>query len=231
MFINKPGKYHVDFGINCHDTGFIGKGIKFVADGCGESKHPEVGAKLAALKFSTHPWLSIPKIMDNVFRSIFAADPEWYMMEIEDSREFIETVRDYMLFTTLLVREDDEKFTVDYTGDGFIITITHDDMISYILLNDSDTNPGFYAYNYIGSDHLTEHKNGVEVKHMEFSKVQFKNIGVASDGLRYITPSSKASQTLKEEFSSLLLAGKDTPVKLFINRNLSIFQDDITIAL
>lgn len=228
MLINKIGKYHIDFGMNCQDAGFIGNNIKFVADGCSESKHSEIGAQLAVMKLTVIPEIKdIALLTDFVHFGIFHAWP--FDEVVTDLPNYTNLVRDYLLFTALMVRENADIFEVSYTGDGFIIAVRHDGTVQYIPVNTQDHNPGYYAYNYLDPERLSEHKDGVEVRKQSFSKKEYANVGVASDGIRYIVGHPDA--VLFMEFETLLKAGKEVPMKLFINRNQSVFKDDITIAI
>lgn len=75
---------------------------------------------------------------------------------------------------------------------------------------------------------LTHYKDGVEFVEKDFSKKEYQNVGVASDGLRFIIKSE--NDALKEEFAALLKARRTVAVKRFINRNQKLFRDDITIV-
>jgi hypothetical protein len=228
LLISKIGKYHLDSGLNKQDAGYIDEKIKFVADGCGESKCSEVGAELAAFYFKALKDTNEPEIytIDSLVDSImfgFGFDKKPDFLESID----IEFLRDYLLFTTLLVTETETEFKVDYVGDGFVVEQIIDGTIVFLDLADETVVP-FYAYNYLPDERLSAHKGRVPIKTMSFSKKFYKNIGVASDGLRFIF---KMPDELRNEFIALLKKGKEVPIKLFINRNFSWFQDDITIAL
>ena len=71
-------------------------------------------------------------------------------------------------------------------------------------------------------------EDGVEISEKEYSKREYKNVGVASDGLRFIVKSD--DEELKNEFVELLKSDKPVKIKRFINRNQKIFKDDITIV-
>ena len=215
--ILKQGYSHLTSGINCQDSGCVTDKIKFVADGCGESTNSEVGAQLAALYMST--------VKEPTITSLYA-----YMHRQFISDAALNTIKNYFLFTTLLVEETDTTFEVSYIGDGFIIMIDHYDKITYTNLEESGP-PPFGAYNFIDPKRLAYHYEGVEIKRISLSKQDFKNVGVATDGLRFL---GKLDRPLMDEFETLLLrATEDNPLrlKLFINKHHSIFQDDITIAL
>jgi hypothetical protein len=227
MLICKIGKYHTDLGINKQDAGYADNRYKFVADGCGSSPHAEVGAQLAEFTFKSRVQegvvVDIPEVCYDVF-SLFDMEPH----PEELSNMFVKLIRDYLLFTTLMVREYTDSFKVDYVGDGFVIEVHRDNSITYKELGAGQKCPDFYGYNYIPQSRFSEDRSKVEVDTLIYPKTEYKNIGIASDGLRFLFGMPKENQ---EEFARLLLKGKDVPVKLFINRNYSHFQDDITIAL
>jgi hypothetical protein len=227
MLICKIGKSHLDSGLNKQDAGYIDEHYKFVADGCGSSPHAEVGAQLAELMFRTRVQsgmpIDIPDVSQDVFNSF---DLDRYPEELD--RMGIEIIRDYLLFTTLIVKERDDHFKVDYVGDGFIIEVHQDNTITYKELGVGIRFVEFYGYNYIPHVAFSVYKDKITVTTLTYPKSEYKNIGIATDGLRFLFNMPKERQ---EEFAQLLLKGKEVPVKLFINRNYNYFQDDITIAL
>jgi hypothetical protein len=216
--VNKIGYSHLTSGINCQDSGCVTDKIKFVADGCGESTNSEVGAQLAAMYFK------------NGFFSSIHAFYNW--LSITVMRGFsLDTIKNYFLFTTILLKETVDTFEVSYIGDGFIIGITSDNKVDYINLEEPGP-PPFGAYNFIDPERLSYHKDGVSIKLRSFSKKQYKAMGVSTDGLRFIY--ALETRELFDEFSALLIRaseGNALCLKLFINKHQSTFQDDITIAI
>jgi serine/threonine protein phosphatase PrpC len=204
MFINKMGSYHFEYGINNQDYGFIFDNIKCIVDGCGSSKHSEIGAKLfckylkEALidnKFAEMMAISLIKIIfDKLLRD----------MNLKDKNEIL----DYLAFTILLNIEN----KIIYCGDGFIILIK-DNKIKYIELKNNNEYVDYYIYRFLGMD-------------INFIEKKFKDkIMIASDGLRFIIGHEK-----QKEFESILLEENELKMKLFINKNKNIFKDDITIC-
>ena len=116
------------------------------------------------------------------------------------------SIKNFLCFTILSVTENNDYFRVSYCGDG------------YIILEDK----------YCNSKALKYYKYGVEISEKEYSKKEYKNVGIASDGLRFIAKSD--NEDLKKEFIELLKTGKAVKIKRFINRNQKIFKDDITIV-
>lgn len=204
LFINKTGFEHLFYNTNCHDYGFENKDIKCVVDGCSEGLHSEVGAKLFCNLFKKG--LSV----DDIFKKMFS---------IFDESDII----DYLLFTILYITEDNENFIVHACGDGYIIKEGIDDSISFEKI-DNGKYPMYYAYNYVPKEKLSLYKDGVNFTEMTFKKDQFKSIGIATDGLRFIF-----SNSLEDTFKKYLSGRKLGALKRTINVNHKIFKDDITI--
>lgn len=209
MFINKIGMEHVESGMNCQDYGFIGDKTSYICDGCSEGKHSEVGAKLFChmIENSGHSINDIfKKMMDVVSR---------YPVDLKN----------FLCFTILRLYNGRDIFSVKNCGDGYIILQDHDGNITFEELSDGEY-PKYYVYNYIDKDHLNHYKDGVSFSENVFSKEEYANVGIASDGLRFIL---QADDDLKQEFIDCLKSGNEVKTKLFINRNHKIFRDDVTI--
>ena len=208
MFINKVGHYHLQNGLNCQDYGFINKNKKCVLDGCSEGIHSEVGVKLFA----------------HLYSSGFPVNRAFNM--IIDSMGFSHTdIKNYMCFTILSVTEDDIQFNIQHCGDGFIIKQHHDNGIEFEKLDDGEF-PKYYAYNFVDTERLTHYKDGVSISEVQLPKSKYKNVGVASDGLRYIFGSD-----FEDEFIEYLANRKESSLKRLINKEIKTFKDDITLVL
>lgn len=210
MFINKIGMEHLEMGVNCQDYGFVGERSSYLCDGCSKGKHSEVGAKLFC-----HLKQATPFDIDKIFImmcGLIGVKPQWK--------------RDFLSFTILRLAECADCFTVSYCGDGYIILQDHDGNITFEELSDGEY-PKYYIYNYIEPEYLKHYKDGVSFLQKTFSKEEYKKVGIASDGLRYILQND---EELKQEFINCLKSGKELKTKLFINRNHKIFKDDVTIV-
>ena len=104
MVINKIGWHHLAYGMNCQDAGWETEGLKAVCDGCSEGKHSEVGAKgfCHLLETGLPPAEAFVKLT-----ALFGQTPD--------------SIRDYLCFTVLLVRETAEAFILTYCGDGYVL--------------------------------------------------------------------------------------------------------------
>lgn len=211
MLINKIGADHLESGMNCQDFGReVTDNFAVICDGCSEGKHSEVGAKL----FCQLSEADMNLMDDTPMEKIVAL--------LGNSSE---TVRDFMCFTVLYRLIFEDSFNVLNCGDGFIILEDNDGNITFEELTDGEY-PKYLAYNYIDRTKLRQYQDGVEFECRTYDKAKYKNVGIASDGLRYIL---SADESLKEEFISCLKSHKSIKTKLFINRNKEIFRDDITI--
>ena len=210
MFINKMGYEHKESGVNCQDYGYENFIDSCICDGCSEGKHSEVGAKLYC--FLRNNFLRDDRQLFYFLCGLFGTG--------------IEALKDYLSFTILHLTRYAEKFHVDYCGDGYIILQDKDGNITFEELTDGEY-PKYYIYNFIDSKYLKHYKDGVDFERREYGKENYQKVGIASDGLRFIL---QAEETLKNEFIECLKSGKETKIKLFINRNHKIFKDDITIV-
>jgi len=208
MFICKIGYEHIEKGLNCQDFGFENLEHKCVMDGCSEGKHSEVGAKLFGHLLSQDRYS-----IDDIFGMLSDIFPKY------------EDVRNHLLFTVLIVSETKNDYIIDICGDGYIIKQKYDDSIEYEKIGEGNA-PEYFAYNYVSPDHLSKYKDGVEFKRHLLPKIEYKAIGVASDGLEYILNSP-----FKEEFERLLLGRKEFAIRRLINREHKYFKDDISIAI
>ena len=87
--------------------------------------------------------------------------------------------------------------------------------------------PKYLVYNFIDPSYLKQYKDGVGIDHHHFGDA--KNVGVASDGIRFVVDRPD-DDLLKKEFIDILKSGKEIQMKRFINRNPKVFQDDVSIV-
>jgi hypothetical protein len=213
MFINKTGQEHKEYGINNQDYGFEFNGFKCVVDGCSEGIHSEVGAKLFCELFKEYQ----QPIQKNMIKFIF----DRLLTIIKNTSE---SIRNYLCFTILYIEENEDDFIVNYCGDGFIIKQRHDNNIEFEKIDDGEY-PKYYIYNYLPKESLKYYQDGVSFSKINFSKDEYKNIGVSTDGLRFIF-----NTEFENEFINLLSIGKISAIKRLINREQKHFKDDITIS-
>ena len=223
----KMGADHVRTSINNQDFVFSFLNVKAVTDGCGSGKHSEVGTRvfgqLFAREIAKHvkddviPETCLIETVDSVFKR---------MLSLCDDINFI--FENYC-FTILISLELEEEFVVYSCGDGYIIK-ENAEGISFEKLDDGEY-PAYYAYNWVDPKALEEYKEGVKFKVKRFSKKEYINVGVASDGLRFYENLYEPEKTKLLEF---LVKGKGGKIEMLINRNNNkrngLFHDDISIC-
>lgn len=218
IIVNKLGSDHFAEERNNQDFCVSLPNVKIVLDGCGSQRFSEVGTRLFAQLFTEYMPETINetnfeervKITFALLTHIFPKE-EYYASNLS--------------FTILACFETEEEFVVYSCGDGYIIT-DDGEKIDFIKLDDGEY-PKYYIYNYVNKENLQEYKEGVSFTTHHFPKTEVKNVGVATDGLRFyedlsILEKNKLVQALQE--------GKEGKIKILINRNHLIFKDDITIC-
>lgn len=222
VLVNKIGDAHYVKSINNQDYYLVTEKVKMVFDGCSSGKNSEVGVKLFSSLFSMidKERLEEPELFEENVNFVFKK-----LLSISNDINFI---FDNFCFTILAVFETEEKFIVKYAGDGYVIT-RKDDEIEYVCLDDGCKNgyPKYYIYNYISPEFLLDYKDGVRFEEKVFSKKEYQNVGVATDGLRFAFCLDLKEQNNLKNF---LIEGKSGKIKILINRNKIKFHDDITIC-
>jgi hypothetical protein len=207
MIILKRGYNHTEDGSNCQDFVTDFGNIKLVLDGCSQSPHSEVGAKLFARFYNRRQSIfDTFQTLTNLFT---------------DSKDIF----NYLLFTVLVLKETETTFDVDICGDGYIIAQDYKDNIDFIKF-DFGSAPPYFAYNYVDPKILTDYQDGVLIECHSFKKSDYKAVGIASDGIRYIVDSF-----YRNEFEDYLIKRNVAAIKRLINRQHLDFKDDISIAI
>lgn len=192
--------------------------LKLVTDGCSSAEFSEVGTRLFVQAFAKLPnRFDVNEFEGNVrkaFESILS------ITSPEDANDFI---ANNLLFTIIACFETEDKFIVKFIGDGYIITVNHEDVVSYTRLFYGKT-PPYFAYTKIPT---TTYEEPLKFKTFEYPKKDFKLVGIASDGIAPI-----ADKKLDVDFDALVL-GTDTKYSPegIIRSNQSQFFDDITILI
>jgi hypothetical protein len=208
--------------------------MKVVTDGCSKYKHSEVGSKLFSQLFA----LKTKEYLDkgesiceenfiDVVNSIFEK-----MIGLCNDDCFL--IRNYC-FTILVCFEFEDEFVIYSCGDGYIIKEDKEG-ISFERLSDGDY-PCYYIYNYIeDKSEFEAHKEEKMIfKVTRFSKSEYCNVGIASDGLRYVEDLPKTEKVKDNffDFMEFLRKGASIPIERFINRwndKNGKFHDDISIV-
>ncbi len=218
MQICRQGNGHYLNGLNNQDFCYMENNLKLVTDGCSSAEFSEVGTRLFVQAFAKLPnRFDVNEFETNVrkaFDSILSITTE------EDANDFI---ANNLLFTIIACFETEDSFIVKFIGDGYIITVNHEDVVSYTRLFYGKT-PPYFAYTKIPT---TTYEEPLKFKTFEYSKKDFKLVGIASDGIAPI-----ADKKLDVDFDALIL-GTDTKYSPegIIRSNQSQFFDDITILI
>jgi hypothetical protein len=201
---------------------------KFVLDGCGSTPHSEVGAALFAQLFA----MPGREVSAESFEAAACEVMGRLARDIADNDIFR---RDNLSFTILACFETSSEFVVKYCGDGYIVCVTRGGEIEVIRLDDAIMRedgeyPTYMIYNYIKNRASlpVEYQGGIRFKTRAFSKGAYANVGVATDGLRYV---DKLEAIERARWDENLLLGKAKKLGVIINRNLPIFKDDISICM
>lgn len=221
MQICRQGNGHYMSGLNNQDFCYMEQNLKLLTDGCSEGKFSEVGTRLFNQYFSTlKDRLSVEKFEKNVKKTFDKLTSIFSDNGKEKEAEFI---INNMLFTILACFEEEDKFIVKYLGDGYIVTVNSEDQVSYIRLSYGKT-PPYYAYNLLSTN---TYKEKLGFKTFEFSKSDFKKVGIASDGIAPIV-----EKKISDDFDKFILGTEKvyTPEGV-IKSNHTLFYDDVTILM
>jgi len=221
MQICKQGNGHYLNGINNQDFCYAEKNLKLLTDGCSEGKFSEVGTRLFCQAFAgLEDRFDVTKFDKNV-KNIFSRLMEFYGKINKGG--LTDFIVNNLLFTIVACFELDDKFVVKYLGDGYVITVNSNDMISYMRLSYGKT-PPYYAYNTLSTE---GYNKKLEFKTFEFSKKDFKKVGIASDGIAPII-----DKRIADDFEGFILEKESvyTPEGI-IKSNSNMFFDDVTILI
>lgn len=217
--ICKTGSDHLYSDRNRQDFVVNMPGVKVVLDGCGSTPFSDVGVALFGQLLSKKCDELTLDNFENYVREIFMS-----LVSICPGDDEFRT--NNLSFTILACFETEDEFVVLSCGDGYIIT-QKGDVISYLQLDDGEY-PKYYVYNYIlDKSSLNEYQSGVEFSEYHFDKLVYDNVGVATDGLRFKENLDNLDNT---RFSTFLYERKNGKMAMLINRNSSVFKDDISIC-
>lgn len=220
MKICRQGNGHYLSGLNNQDFCYMENNLKLITDGCSSGLFSEVGTRLFIQRFlHLNTRFDVDMFEHNVEQT-FSSICTSITNSKEERDEFI---TNNMLFTIIACFELEDKFVVKFIGDGYIITVNNNDMVSYIRLFYGKT-PPYYAYTKIPTQSYSQE---LKFKTFEFPKSVFKNIGIASDGFSPI-----AENKIGEDFTPFILgtSSKYTPEGI-IRSYQSSFYDDVTILI
>lgn len=224
----KMGSDHNFANINNHDFAFNLLNMKVVTDGCGSGKHSEVGTRIFGQLFAR-------KVKEYYEREESINESNFITVVDEIFEKMLSLCSDTSFifqnycFTILVCFEFENEFVVYSCGDGYIIK-EDSSGITFEQLDDGEY-PCYYVYNFIeDKSSLSEYKDGVSFKVSRFSKKEYQNVGVATDGLRFY---ENLLDVEKNKFMKFLHEGKGSRIEVLINRNNrknEMFHDDISIC-
>jgi hypothetical protein len=195
------------------------KNLLLITDGCSEGEFSEVGTRLFAQMFSQ---LDNKHNLDKFEENVEVVFSKICSLAANDSQEALtQFIVHNMLFTIIACFELEDRFVVKFIGDGYIITVNSENLVSYIRLSYGKT-PPYYAYNKVPAG---TYNKPLEFKTFEFDKKDFKKVGIASDGFTPI-----AEKRIPDDFTPYFLGKKTeyTPEGI-IRSNANMFSDDITL--
>lgn len=226
IVLSKTGSEHLNADRNRQDFVVSLPGIKVVLDGCGEMLFSEVGATLfgqmLAEEYTEREKFGRVQLSPENF-----VDAVW---AIFDKLSFVAStdVLRYndLSFTILTCFEMEDEFVILSCGDGYII-LRSDDEITTVELSDGEY-PKYFVYNYIEDKTLLEeYQEGVSFTVNRFCKTDYDNVGVATDGWRFVDGLEPLEKIKLYEF---LKTDKKGKIAMLINRNIRVFKDDISIV-
>lgn len=226
---SKTGSDHVYTGVPCQDFATVipkenYNSGKWVMDGCGSTPYADCGVKLfAQLLSSEHESQNDSCEFDSRIHKIFKR------MNVLNNDNF---VLNNLLFTILHVKETEDRFLTYTLGDGYLICQDYNDKLHYMDLGKSDIEgyPKYFGYNMIeDKSKIILYRESLRFVHIFIEKKDMKNVGVASDGLRFLLDLSE-HDIERQRFEQFLIEGKEGKIKMLINRNPQIFKDDIAIC-
>ncbi|MDR2524079.1 MAG: protein phosphatase 2C domain-containing protein [Candidatus Nomurabacteria bacterium] len=226
IVLSKTGSEHLYSDRNRQDMALALPGLKVVLDGCGSMDFSEVGAALFGQmlkqEYKDRAKLGRPTITPDNF-----ADITWtifHKMSYLMPTDYLKSQN--LSFTILACFEMPEEFVVMSCGDGFIVKQISDEIVAEQL--DDGEYPKYFVYNFIEDKAiLNAYREGVDFMLTRYAKQDFVNIGVATDGWRFVENLSVLERFSIDDF---LKQGKKGKIGMLINRNIQVFKDDISIC-
>lgn len=248
MQVNVHGSLHRELGIKNQDAcreiqnEEKTKLVRIICDGCtnidaNDSKtfkktHSEVGAGLFCSLYETlddpFDYENFPENVNLIMEKMLSL-VNFNKEKIKDNPKLIEYILHNYCFTILAVFETDDSFIVYYLGDGIIILKNHFDTITYLERKNGNAPP------YLVNNFLLTDDDKVPFEKFVFSKEEFKNVGIASDGMQSVIGKELDNQKkimfdiyLKRE--SNIYLDNEKEITNFILKNSQCFADDTTIV-
>lgn len=237
----KIGFSHMMNRTNCQDMSSSyktkeDKSVAIICDGCGSTPFAEIGSIIFTRLFR----LRYTSIDENVEKIAYKCYEDMIKFLSDNNDQHIDsTISNFCLFTIIIAVEKEDQFEVYSIGDGYIMSIKQNKDIEYSVLEDDPVYPKFLGYHYISNkDNLLVYNNPGDIFFRKniFSKNEYSNIIIFSDGVRYILDEATNkidSNLLRKEFENIILENSDNIKKdviKFISNNEKIFMDDFSIS-
>ena len=221
IVVSKIGSDHGFQGVNRQDFGIIFNNVKLSLDGCSSGKFSEIGVGLFAQALSKRNDITAATFDHVVYEE---------MRRLTEGLSFTDNdLFENFCFTILAAIETESEFVVFSCGDGYIFAITTENELEIIDVDCGYNNyPPYFVYNLMNPNSLSDYKDGVRFNVHHFSKDEYSNVGVGSDGYRFVENLDNIDRV---KFNEAIVAGKPGRVGQIINRCSSVFRDDITIVL
>jgi hypothetical protein len=219
--ISKIGAEHLFMGVNRQDFAMMTPDgqFKIVLDGCGEMPYSEVGVALFGQMIAQRTDLNRFNFVQTV-NQIFAH----LSGQLFQNNDFLNLQN--LSFTILAAFETADEWVAFACGDGYILW-QQDDTLGYQLLDDGKY-PRYFIYNWVNSATLLAYQDGVSFDVYTFSKAEYANVGVATDGFRFAENIPDAID--KSGLLTRLIEGRSGKAEQIINKHQAVFHDDISIA-
>jgi len=193
--------------------------IAVVLDGCGSASQSEIGAKMFGEAIRKNSLKLNPQNFEK-----FINDCMFKCYKSRTEKDFINKFQ----FTILLCFEESDRFIVFSSGDGYIITINNSNKLELIeIINQLEENaPEYWSYNMMDNQ-----KRNIDIfpfKKLIFSKKEYSNVYVSSDGIRFIVNGEKL---LFDEFCELLNEKNSEKLSDFFKESEETLKDDTSIAM
>lgn len=171
------GKANYLKGINNQDYIFKSKRVGIVLGGCNLGKCSEVGTRLFIQLFSKLPEFDVPeKFEENVSLTF---ERMLKICEGYSKKQISNFISENYLFTILACFSIGERFEIKVLGDGYIISVNINDMVSFFELPAHKTSLKYYASRYLDGN-----RSNISFATYMFNKYNFKSLGIASNGIK-----------------------------------------------
>lgn len=196
-------------------------GMLLILDGCSEAKFSEAGTRLFAQIFATLEDYDKLEFFEKNVKTVFNKMISFYKSFYHDKESLQDFIMNNLLFTIIACFKQEDKYVVKMFGDGYIISQNILGDVSYLRFDYGKQPPYFaYKYCYFENNPYLQY----DFKTYEFSKKDFLNVGIATDGIFAI------AKGLVPGFDNALINDFKSCKALILTKRF-LFSDDVTIAI